>query len=91
MQFNMTLPGLEEVNITKSEEVEGALLLHITVPKKAQRCPLCGERTSRIHDYRTQKIQHLKVFERTSYLFYRKRRYVCPCGKRFLEPVFLHF
>ncbi|GGJ75407.1 ISL3 family transposase [Virgibacillus kapii] len=85
MQFNMTLPGLEEVNITKSEEVEGSLLLHINVPRKPQRCPVCGERTRRVHDYRTQKVQHLKVFERTSYLFYRKRRYVCPCGKRFYE------
>ncbi len=27
----------------------------------------------------------MKVFERTTYLFYRKRRYACSCGKRFAE------
>ncbi|MFC2947526.1 transposase family protein [Virgibacillus sediminis] len=34
----------------------------------------------RIHDYRTQKIQHLKLFERRTYIFYRKLLYVCACG-----------
>ncbi|TYS78593.1 transposase [Rossellomorea aquimaris] len=30
-------------------------------------------------------MQHLELFERTSYLFYRRRRYRCDCGKRFSE------
>ena len=85
MNFNMILPGLEEVNITKSEEIEGDLHLHIELPVKVHRCPKCGEQTSDIHDYYTQKVKHLKMFERTSYLFYRKRRYKCTCGKRFSE------
>ncbi|MBM7684276.1 transposase [Pullulanibacillus pueri] len=85
MQFNMNLPGLEDVKITKTEEINGSFYLYIEVPRKKHKCPVCGERTNKVHDYRTQKVQHLKVFERTSYLFYRKRRYVCSCGKRFLE------
>ncbi|NGP46942.1 transposase, partial [Bacillaceae bacterium SIJ1] len=40
---------------------------------------------TRVHDYRIQKVQHLKVFERTTEMFYRKRRYACACGKRFAE------
>lgn len=85
MHFNMILPGLEDVMILKAEEVDGAYHIHIKLPRKKQRCPVCGERTNRVHDYRVQKVQHLKVFERTSYLFYHKRRYVCSCGKRFAE------
>lgn len=85
MYFNMSLPGLEELGISKMEEVEGALHLHVHIPKRSHRCPACGERTKRVHDYRIQKVQHLKMFERTTYLFYRKRRYVCSCGKRFAE------
>ena len=85
MYFNMNLPGLENIMVTKMEVVEGTFHLHVELPVKKHRCPACGERTSSIHDYRTQKIQHLKVFERTSYLFYRKRRYACSCGKRFAE------
>ncbi|WP_090851207.1 ISL3 family transposase [Paraliobacillus sp. PM-2] len=85
MQFNMKLPGLESVIVTKMEELEGNFYLHVKLPVRKHRCPACGKRTSRIHDYRIQKVQHLKLFERTSYLFYRKRRYVCSCGKRFPE------
>ncbi|WP_079708295.1 ISL3 family transposase [Paraliobacillus ryukyuensis] len=85
MQFNMKLPGLESVIVTKMEELEGNFHLHVKLPVKKHCCPACGENTSRIHDYRIQKVQHLKIFERTAYLFYKKRRYVCSCGKRFPE------
>lgn len=50
------------------------------------KCPNCGAKTRKIHDYRIQKIKHLKWFERLSYIFYKKRRYRCvDCRKRFYE------
>ncbi|EDL66568.1 transposase (01) [Bacillus sp. SG-1] len=85
MHFNMVLPGLEGVKISKAEEVGEAFHLHIELAKRKHQCPSCRNWTCRVHDYRLQKIQHLKLFERTSYLYYRKRRYSCPCGKRFAE------
>ncbi|WP_456271875.1 ISL3 family transposase [Bacillus sp. AK031] len=85
MHFNMVLPGLEEVRVLKAEEMGEAYHLHIEVLKRKHKWPACGNWTSRVHDYRLQKIQHLKLFERTSYLFYRRRRYRCDCGKRFAE------
>ena len=55
-------------------------------PREVHQCPACGHLTDRVHDYRIQKIKHLKLFERRTEVFYRKRRYVCPaCGKRFYE------
>lgn len=81
----MNLPGLEDVTVTKTEEVGENFYVHLELPRKSHRCPACGEKTNRVHDYRTQKIKHLKVFERTTYIFYRKRRYACSCGKRFAE------
>ena len=45
----------------------------------------CGSPTSRIHDYRSQIIKDLPMQMRHAYLVLRKRRYVCSCGKRFLE------
>ncbi|WP_161625305.1 transposase family protein, partial [Pontibacillus halophilus] len=72
---NIPIPGLQSVIIKKSEEIGGDFHLYVEVPKKSHKCKSCGEWTQRIHDYRTQKIQHLKLFERTTYLFYRKRRY----------------
>lgn len=85
MHFTMNLPGLEEFNVTKTETVGSTYYIHVEKERKAHRCPVCRERTNRVHDYRIQKIQHLKMFERTSYLFYRKRRYACSCGKKFPE------
>ncbi|WP_078592795.1 ISL3 family transposase [Evansella clarkii] len=85
MYFNTILPGLEDVTITKTETVEDSFHLHVELKVTHHRCPACGEKTKRVHDYRIQKIKHLKIFERISYLFYRKRRYKCTCGKRFPE------
>lgn len=87
MHFTMNFPGLEEATVTKSEMVEGALHLHLQIERKPHRCPRCEERTSRVHDYRIQKIQHLKMWERPTVLFYRRRRYACTCGKRFSEQM----
>src|SRR5699024_7396561 len=47
-----------------------------------------GRLTSKVHDYRMQKIQHIKIFARDSFIYYKKRRYVCrdnECSKRFYE------
>ncbi|MFC2949124.1 ISL3 family transposase [Virgibacillus sediminis] len=85
MYSNMNLPGFENTKILKLEKAESAYHIHVQLPKKTHRCPDCGTMTERIHDYRSQKIQHLKLFERKTYLFYRKRRYACECGKRFPE------
>ncbi|WP_090844023.1 ISL3 family transposase [Alkalicoccus daliensis] len=85
MYFTMNFPGLEEVTVTNTEVVEGAMHLHIEMERKPHRCPHCSERTSKVHDYRIQKIDHLKMWERPTVLFYRRRRYACTCGKRFAE------
>ncbi|MGG4039203.1 ISL3 family transposase [Heyndrickxia ginsengihumi] len=85
MNFNIILPGLEDAIITKAEEIKGTYRVHIKLPQRVQQCPECGNPTNLVHDYRIQRIQHLKMFERDTYLFYHKRRYRCLCGKRFPE------
>lgn len=85
MNFTIKIPGLEDVWITKVEKMEDRIALHVEMAVKVHKCPSCGERTKKIHDYRIQKIKHLKWFERLTYLFYKKRRYACSCGKRFAE------
>lgn len=50
-------------------------------------CPLCKMKTSRVHDYRNQRIKHIKLCGYDTYIVYRKRRYICvDCNKRFYEP-----
>lgn len=85
MNSNIILPGLEETIITKTEVRGGQFIIHFEMPLKMHCCPRCGKETKRVHDYRITKIKHLKIMERMTTLFYRKRRYVCDCGKRFAE------
>ncbi len=85
MHSTMMIPGFEGVEVRKTEERGGCLYLHVQMLTQTQVRPSCQARTRRVHDYRVQKVQYLKWFERLTYLFYRKRRYVCDCGKRFSE------
>ncbi|TQR39600.1 transposase [Lysinibacillus sphaericus] len=85
MNFNTNIPGLKDVEITKVEEVGDRIALYVQLPKCTHQCPVCKKETSKVHDYRIQKINHLKWFERLTILFYKRRRYVCKCGKRFSE------
>lgn len=71
--------------MTKVEERSGEVLIYVEMERKYHRCPKCGQKTNRVHDYRWQKIKHLKWFERKTYIWYRRRRYACTCGKRFSE------
>lgn len=45
-----------------------------------------GSTTSKVHDYRTQKIKDILIQNKKTYIVLKKRRYVCKnCGKRFFE------
>lgn len=85
MNFNMIIPGLKGVTIHKIEEIGELTALYVSIPKGEHQCPNCKSFTSKVHDYRVQKIKHLKWFERLTVLFYKRRCYVCKCGKRFSE------
>ncbi len=85
LHFTMIFPGLEEVTVLKAEMNEGIYEIFIEMPRKPHTCPSCSEETMRVHDYRIQRIKHLKMAERHTVIVYRKRRYACPCGKRFYE------
>lgn len=76
---------LEEVIVTKVENDTDSLRFYLEMPVQEHTCPNCGERTSRIHDYREQVIRDIPLGRKT-YIHLRKRRYTCPhCGKHFYE------
>ncbi|RKJ11142.1 transposase, partial [Butyricicoccus sp. 1XD8-22] len=85
MNFNMHLPGLKGVNLEEIVEQENRILVYISIPIKEHICPACGEKTSKVHDYRMRKIGHLPMWGRSTQLMYKCRRYRCICGKRFAE------
>ncbi|WP_246946200.1 ISL3 family transposase [Bacillus pinisoli] len=85
MNLIMNLPGMKDVLVKKVVEAGEFIQIHLELERRIHRCPTCDQRTKRVHDYRIQKIEHLKWFERKTQLFYRRRRYACTCGKRFSE------
>ena len=86
MNINMEIPGLKDVIVEKVEELNDKIAIHVKLPLGTHTCPSCGVKTKKVHDYRIQKVRHLKWFERLTVLFYKRRRYACSCGKRFSEP-----
>lgn len=89
MNFIMNLPGFKEALVTKMEDAGEAIQIHAEMERKLHTCPQCGSKTKRVHDYRIQRIHHLKLFERQTKIFYKRRRYACHCGKRFSEKTAL--
>jgi len=58
--------------------------LTFKLPVKPHECPVCHTHTTRIHDYRLQKLKGIDQEEMS--FIYRRRRYRCPqCGKVFSE------
>ena len=83
--YTAKLLNLEDVIITKAENLSNQLHISIELPRKKHICPVCGEITDRVHDYRTQIIKDVPM-ARDTFLHLRKRRYRCNrCGKRFAE------
>lgn len=80
-----TLLDLKDVIVYKTLHTEHFIQVFIKTNPKPHPCPVCGQLTSKIHDYRTQVIKDLPALRKQLLLVLRKRRYVCRCGKKFYE------
>lgn len=84
--YTTKLLDMEHMNIRKIEVTESEILLHVDMKRRLAACPVCGNMTDSVHDYRIQKVKDSPVQGKALVWLYRKRRYVChSCGKRFLE------
>ena len=85
--FTEKLLGLKDVTIKNIEDNEGNTEIYLEKPVKPHTCPACGEGTSKVHDYRNQRIKDIPAFGKKTVLVLHKRRYQCACGKCFYEKV----
>lgn len=86
--YTEDLTGLKDIIVTFVEKEENTLHIHLEMEKRIHCCPSCGERTSKVHDYRIQKVKDIPTFGNFTILHLKKRRHVCTlCGKRFYEEV----
>ena len=74
--YTAKLLNLEDVIITKVEEISEQLHVHIELPRKVHTCPDCKASTDRVHDYRVQVIKDVPM-ARNTYLHLRKRLFRC--------------
>lgn len=80
------LLGIQGVLVKNIKENNSYLEIDIETKRKMQQCPCCNYLTNKIHDYRIQRIQHISVGKRITFLNLNKRRYYCHhCGKKFYE------
>ena len=88
MQNNniIKLLGIQGVFLKNIKEYDNYLEIYIETKRKMQQCPCCNFLTNKVHDYRIQKIQHISIGKKLSFLILNKRRYCCHhCGKKFYE------
>ena len=77
--------NLKGVTVKNVVVTDGTVSFYVESKKSVQVCPACTNLTSRVHDYRMQRVKDLPVFLSKSFVYVRKRRYRCSCGKRFYE------
>jgi transposase len=84
--FITNLLDLKGVKVTKFRNRKNRIRIHIELPVREHTCPCCHSKTSKIHDYRFQLIKDIPICYKDTFIYYRKRRYVCQnCHKKFYE------
>lgn len=79
------LLNIEDVIVKKIIHSDSSVKIMLETNAREHICPICGQTTKRVHDYRMQTIKDLPFQMKHCYLVLRKRRYLCSCGKRFYE------
>lgn len=60
--FYRKLLGLKDVAIKNVEDNEGNTEIYPEKHVKPHTCPVCGEKTYKIHDYRNQRKKNIPAF-----------------------------
>ncbi|HAE42735.1 MAG TPA: ISL3 family transposase [Clostridiales bacterium] len=80
------LIGFKDIILTDVENDTTRMDIYLEMRPKAHNCPCCHQLTDKVHDYRIQIIKDIPTFGMSTFIHYRKRRYVCKrCQKRFYE------
>lgn len=83
--YNENILGFQGVKIKNIENSENEIHIEMELERTEHTCPVCSQKTNKVHDYRKQIVKDISAFGKDVLLVFRKRRYVCNCGKRFFE------
>ena len=67
--YTEELLGLKDISLKHVERHENKLCIYIEMHKRVHKCPRCGERTSKVYDYREQPIKDISVFGETAVIY----------------------
>ncbi|MDD4343158.1 MAG: transposase family protein, partial [Eubacteriales bacterium] len=80
------LIGFKGIILEQLETSSDSMSFSFSLEIKTHNCPKCHQQTSKVHDYRIQMIKDISISGKKTYLYYKKRRYVCNhCNKKFYE------
>ena len=88
--FIMKMLGIKEkyVELWDMKEENREFHFWLQTKQRKQTCPKCGEKTKRVHSYRTQLIKGRLIEERPVKIHLKKRRYLCTsCHHTFYEKL----
>jgi len=83
--FIKKLLNLKDVKVKNISHGDNFIKINLETSPKPSSCPCCGTATTRVHDYRYQKIKDFPYMDKSIILILKKRRYICSCGKKFYE------
>lgn len=72
--FNLERDNVQEITFTHKSD---GLYVGITLNQKYCQCPVCGNMTKKIKDYKEKKITHSVLSVTNCYIIYKARRYQC--------------
>ena len=75
--FTEKLLGLQDILIENIEEIDDTIHIYCKLERKIHKCPVCGNHTDKIHDYREQIIKDIPAFGKFVFIHLKKRRYSC--------------
>ena len=71
------LSGLEDFEVTGPVECGGGLMVSVRLARPNAASPLCGTFSSRVKEYRSQRVRDGLSYERPTVLVWTKRRFRC--------------
>lgn len=81
--FNLERDNVQKILITHKKD---GVYVNITLNQTYCQCPVCGNMTNRVKDYKDKKITHSILTVTSCYIIYHARRYQCiHCKKAFYE------
>lgn len=82
------LLGLKDIILINIEEFSGSKVIEFKMQQRIHKCPSCNSETSKVHDYRVQRVKDIPMLGYNTILKVHKRRHVCKaCGKKFYESL----